>query len=473
MSSTDTISQSGNNSWTLAQEVATPEQEKEIQTQESIQNKIETIRKRLALKWLIIDGDWYYREWQIALALVKYLEFYRKNPEDQLILEKIWDAYFSLNKYTSSYNYYSKIQDPSDDVLDKIALSLIHETDLENIVAVKSLQTKLTQILDESELQYYYINSLNCALDFHNCKVDFWEYFWPTQSEQSWDIEQKEIQFHKLADIKTAIENYRNFQVDQVYLKDAYIVASWYTNEFYSLSAFMWENILSYKPWYKPILKIVAQSYFEMWEYEKARNALSKYQDIDDEDPAVNYLLWVVHTLLRDYILWNIHLSKAIKLNTADSLSARRQLIHNFYQLDNQTNLLKEFKALIENETDYSPEDLWLAIYNHILEWDYETSLWWAKLWKEKFPENAWNFYAYEAWILREQGQSELADSLLKVGNTAFPDNPFIMINLWYTALSLSETWAAISYFKQVLRDFPDTEFALSAQQELSMLSKK
>lgn len=474
ISSNETILQSNDiSSWAQIQQIVDPEQQKEIQTQESIQNKIETIRKRLALKWLIIDGDGYYREWQIALALVKYLEFYRKNPEDQLILEKIWNAYFSLNKYGSSYSYYSKIKDPSDDILDKIALSLIHETDLENIVAVKSLQTKLSQILTDWEVQYYYIKSLDCALDFHNCKLDFWEYFWPTQGDLSADEQQKETEFHKLADIKTAIENYRNFQVDQVYLKDAYIVASWYTNEFYSLSAFMWENILSYKPGYKPILKIVAQSYFEMWDYEKAREALGKYQDIDDEDPAVNYLLWIIHSLLRDYILWNIHLSKAIKLNVPDSLAARRQLIHNFYQLDNQSNLLKEFKALIENESNYSPEDLWLAIYSHILEWDYETSLWWAKLWREKFSENAWNFYWYEAWILREQGQSELADSLLKVGNTAFPDNPFIVINLWYTAISLGEKWAAISYFKQVLRDFPNTEFAVSAQQELSNLSKK
>jgi hypothetical protein len=472
---TETKTSTGSaDSWSSIQgNNVSPEEEKDLQTQESIQNKIETIRKRLALKGLIIDGDGYYREWQIALALVKYLEFYRKNPEDELILEKLWDAYFSLNKYTSSYSYYSKVQDPSEDVLDKTALSLLHETDFNDIVSVKSTQTKIATTFPKWEISYYYLKSLDCALDFHSCKLDLWEYFWPEKILDGENIVEPEIKFLKLADLKTAIENYRNFQVDQVYLKDAYIVASWYSNGLYAHSAHMWENILSYKPGYKPILKIVAQSYFELWAYEKARAVLWKYQEIDDEDPAVNYMLWIVHTQLKDYVLGNIHLSKAIKLGSPESLKIRRQLIHNFYQLNNQSNLLREFQSLIENEKQYTPEDLGLAIYNHILQWDYETSLWWSKLWIEKFPENAGNFYGYEAWILREKWELELADTLLKVWNKSFPDNPFILINLWYTALELDQKWAAISHFKTILKNYPNTEFSISAQKELDTLSKK
>lgn len=461
------------NSWSTSQdESMSPEEEKELQTQETIQNKIETIRKRLALKWLIIDGDGYYRDWQIAQALVKYLEFYRKNPEDQLILEKLWDSYFQLNKYSSSYSYYSKIDTPSEIVQDKIAVSLILETDFSDIVSVKSTQTQLKKQLPEWELLYYYLASLECSLDFHNCKLELGEYFWPNEwGWESWD-KISEISFSKLSDLKTAIENYRNFRVDEVYLKDAYIVASWYSNGLYSISAHMWEKILWYKPWYKPILKIVAQSYFELWEYEKSREILSKYQDIDDEDAAVNYMLWIIHTQLGDYVLANIHLSKAIKLQSPESLDIRRQLIHNFYQLDNQSNILKEFKDLIENESNYSSSDLWLAIYYHILQWDYETALGWSKLWIERFTEDAWNFYAYQAWILREKWELQLADTLLKQWNTLFPDNAFILINLWYTALELEKKWTAISYFKIILRDYPNTEFAVSAQQEIDILSE-
>lgn len=455
------------------QETLNPEQENGIDTQESVQSKIETIRKRLALKWLIIDGDWYYREWKIAQALVKYLEFYRQNPEDQLILEKLWDAYYNLHKFSSAHSYYTKIQDPTENILDKTARSLLHEVDLSDPTSVRETRLTLREILPEWEILDYYDTSLSCTLDFHNCKLDLNEYFWPWETQEETYGSGSEISFAKLWDLKTAIQNYRNFQVDQVYLKDAYIVASWYTHWLYNISSHMWEEILWYKPWYKPILKLVAQSYFELWEYEKSREILLKYQDIDDEDPAVNYLLWVIYTQIGEYILANIHLSKAIKLQSPESLEIRRQLIHNFYQLDNQNNILKEFQNLIENEENYIPEDLWLGIYNHILEWDYETGLNWAKLWIEKFPEEAGNFYAYQAWIHREQWELELADSVLQIWNEKFPDTPFILINLWYTALEQGKKWAAIGYFKTILRDYPNTEFALSAQQEIDILSEK
>jgi len=452
-------------------QIADAEKTREEALQIAVQSKIEMMRKRLALKGLIIDWDAYYRDGQIALALVNYLEFYRKNPDDQLILEKLWDVYFNMNKYNSSYEYYSKIENPNDYHLNQMALSKIYDVNYDDLGEIKATQKFLRKNLENEEQAFYYINSLDCAIDFHNCKVSFNDYFWPETNENkngTWTL----TNFSKLTDIRISIENYRNFRVDQVYLKDAYIVASWYSNDLYSLSAYMWENILSYKPWYKPILKIVAQSYFQLWQYEKARATLLKYQAIDDEDDAVNYMLGIINTQMRDYVLANIYLSKAIDLGSPKSIEIRRQLIHNFYQLDNGVNILLEFQKLIENEENYTANDLWLGIYNHILEWDYETALSWAKLWMIKFPENWWNFYAYQAWILREQWQIEIADSLLKIWIEKYPENAFILINLWYTALAREEKWSAISYFKTVQRNFPNTEFALSAQKELDIISQ-
>jgi len=461
-------------SWVEIQETPLGQEEtKEVKTQQAIQSKIEGIRKRLALKGLIIDWDSYYRDGKIALALTKYLKFYRENPEDELILEKIWDSYFSMHKYQSAYNYYSRIQDQNETLRDKTALSLIHEINFTNVTEIKVAQNTLTEILPDWQQKYYYLNSLECVLDFHACKVSFNEYFWPEEKSESNEIiEQSEITYTKLLAIKSAIENYRNFKLDQVYLKDAYIVASWYSNDMYNLASHMWENILSYKPWYRPILKIAAQSYFGLWDYEKSREILLKYQEIDDEDPAVNYMLGIIHTQLWDYLIANIYLSKALDLGSVESLDIRRQLIHNFYSLDNQSNVLKQFKEFIEKEVNYTENDLWLAVYYHILGWDYDTALSWAKLWIKRFTKNWWNFYAYQAWIMREQWDLEAANTILTEWNEIFPENPFILINLWYTALAKQEKWTAISNFKTVQRNFPNTEFALSAQQELDLLSQ-
>lgn len=452
----------------------TTEELKEENTQKAIENKIETIRKRLALKWLIIQWDAYYREGKNTLALSQYLKFYRENPEDNVILEKIGDTYFNMHKYISSYNYYSKIQNPNNDILDKIALSLVLDTNFKDIGNIKGQQIKLLSEIPSSDIQYYYTTSLECSIDFHKCKLDFWEYLFPEvwSEENQWESK-KEIEYKKLLSIKSAIENYRNFQIDQVYLKDAYIVASWYSEGLYSLSAHMWEQILSYKPWYKPILKIVAQSYFEMGEYEKSREVLLKYQAVDDEDPAINYMLGIIYTEQDDYILGNIHLSKAIKLWSKESLEIRRQLIHNFYELDNQSNMLKEFQDLIENESEYTAQDLSLGIYNHILAKEYEIADSWSEMWKERFPDEAGNFYAYQAWILREKWDFLQAESILQQGLEKFPENPFILINLGYTALALEKKWSAVSYFKNIQVKYPDSQFAQQAEVELLNLSQK
>jgi len=448
-------------------------QDTEKQTQDSdiIQNKIETIRKRLALKWLIIQWDWYYREWKNTLALSKYLKFYKENPQDTLVLEKIGDAYYNIQKYSSALKYYSEIKNPGENILDKIGLSISAGTDFNNVEQVKLQQIQLIDALPEWELRYYYDISHKCSLNFHKCKLEMGEYFWPEW--ESWDLWDRDITHNKLQNIKTAIENYRNFQVDQVYLKDAYIVAAWYSDEMYNLSSHMWEQILSYKPWYKPILKIVAQSYFEMWEYEKSLEVLWKYQAIDDDDPAVNYMLWIIYSERSDFILANIHLSKAISLWSKDSLEIRRKLIHNFYQLDNQANIIQQFENFIENEADYTYSDLGLGIYNQILSQRYDIAWDWSKLWQETFPEHAGNFYAYEWWILRETGDYLWSQRVLSLAAENFPDNPFLLINLGYTALKLNNKGAAVSYFKQVQLKHADTQFAQRAQEELNTLSQK
>jgi tetratricopeptide (TPR) repeat protein len=320
---------------------------------------------------------------------------------------------------------------------------------------------------------FYYDTSLSCTYDFHICKTNFWSYFWPEEDKNTWTGTQDiTVSYKSLIWIENAIVNYQNFKVDDVYLKDAYIIWAWYSNGFYNLSAHMGEQLLTEKINYKPILKIVAQSYYELWEYEKSRDVLWKYYEIDDEDAAVAYLLWIVNSKLREYVLSNIYFNKALNVWYKDTSDIYRQLIHNFYVLENDENMLESFVSLIE-ETEFTQNDLSLGIYYHIIHEEYAQAIAWSKKWIELFWTETGNFHTYQWWILTERWEYEEAKVLLQEWLDIESDNPFILINFAYNALARWKQWEALIYFKKVISVSGNSEFTITAEAEIEKLSQK
>lgn len=443
-----------------------PEEEKVLSWADQVQEKIALIKKRLALKWLIIQGDDYYNQWENTLALQQYLAFYKQNSEDPLIIEKLWDTYFSMHKYASAINYYKKLQDTPE----KYILSLIYSTNLKDLTEIKQTQKQLLELGLSDEESFYYITSTQCAIDFHECKVQFGEYFWPNEETESEELQANSINFTPLADIKSAIQNYKNFQQEDISLKNAYLISAWYKNKLYSLSAHLSELWLRDKPDYKSLLKIAAQSYFKMWDYENARLFLGQYNTIDDTDSAIAYMIWVVNTNLREYLLANIHLSRSVKLWYSESIKARRLLVHNFYTLESTENMLKTLKELIEQE-DFDENDFSIAVYYHILHKQYDWVEKNIQSGKEKFPENS-NFYAYEWWTQREKWNLDQARETLSAWNSISAGNPFILINLAYTEKEAWDNTKALIYFKQTIAADSSSEFAIQARQEIQLLGE-
>lgn len=459
------------------------EQTKLTWSEEMVRNKIETIRKRLALKWLIIDWDAYYREWQLPLALKKYQDFYEQNNNDNLIKKKIADTYFEMKKFLSALNYYKKMEEIDVATRTNMNQALWYTSDIKTQLGRSMLSSQSSELHWESEIWIYNTISLACIVDFHNCKLQLDEYFWPkniettedSQYELIWEEGEKKetlIEYIPLKNLKTAIENYRNFQLDDVLLKNAYIVWAYFWDEMYNLAIILWEKILEERPGYKPIIKIIAQSYFELWDYENVRKVLGQYYEIDDKDPAVSYMLWVVNTKLGELVLSNIYFSKALSLWYTPSTNVYRQLVHNYYSLDNEEKIRNTFKDMIKFEENLEAIDLSLGIYYHILWEDLITAQKWSKMWQEIFPDST-DFYGYEGWIHRENWKLDLAEAVLETGLELDSKNPFVIINLAYTKNEAWQIGAALIYFKRIIKDFPTTEFALMAQTEIDTLSQK
>ena len=437
-----------------------------------VRSKIDIIKKRLADKGLIIEGDSYYRNNQLPFALKKYLEFYKKNPTDPLIIEKIAETYYEMKKFGSSLNYLQKLKMIPESKKELFVKSFLYSKDMsipENIV---SLENELKKYEFSQEQIFYYWTSVSCFQDFHTCKSSFQTYFdisKKTLTSASWgDIG---IVFSPLKNIESAFSHYINFQVEDIALKNAYLIGAWYNDGMYPLAISLGEQLLQEKPGYKPILKIIAQSNFELWLYDKALLSLGEYYKIDPEDAGVAYMLWVVHERLKDYVLANIHLKKALELWFTPTITIRRQLIHNFYLLEQDESMLTSFVDMVEQEETLEADDLGIAIYYHILHEKWETAKNWSKKWQELFPENG-DFYAYEGWILREENKLQEAFTLLQNGQKIDPNNPFILMNIGYTTKSLGNAGIAWVYFKKVIATHPESEWAIQAKNELTILEK-
>ena len=447
----------------------------DIKNEDIVRAKIENIKKRLALKWLIIQWDTYYRNHQLTLALKQYLEFYREYEEDPLIIEKIANTYFAMHKYNTAFSYYQKIVEPDMSIRVRMATMSFYEKNISNEDSKNQIRNTLDNIELTEEQRMYYKTALSCVDDFSFCKTTFEEYFWPVievdvDGNTIWvDEWGKELVFENTISLKEAIQNYKNFQVEDPYLLDAYIIWSFYTSKLYPVALELSEKLLIDRPGYKPAQKIIAQSYYELGEYIKAKSILTDYYENDDSDPRVAYLLWVINEKLGEYILANIYLNKALDLWYTPSINVRRQLIHNFYLLENDENMLRSFTELVNEEEDIEHDDLGLAIYHHIIHEKYDEALEWSKKGQESFPENS-NFYGYESWIYRVKWDFTTALDTLQLGLAIDKENPFIIINIGYTLLEIGNEAGAKRYFNQILEIAPGSEFAKQAQQELEKM---
>jgi hypothetical protein len=136
-----------------------------------------------------------------------------------------------MHKYPSALNYYKELQKNHENYL----LSQIYSFPQFSQKQKSDTLIELKDLDISEEEKFYYSTSLSCFTDFHACKLRFSEYFFPQIESISQNTSNELITFTPLLNIKNAIENYRNFQLDDVHLKNAYILGAWYQDNMYSL----------------------------------------------------------------------------------------------------------------------------------------------------------------------------------------------------------------------------------------------
>ena len=453
----------------IVQEIEKPKTQKEI-GQEIVQQKINNLKKKLALRWLVVKWDIYFNNDQATLALKQYLDVYKETPNDPALIKKIWDSYFKINKYNSAYTYYSKIKDYSELNKNRAMLSYIYTKDVSELQDRQDILSEMYSFDFSEDEQFYYATSFECLDNFHECKIAFGEYI---EKERPIGEDGLEIELHRyIQEISTAVENYRAFQVDEVYYKDALIIWAFYTNGLYPVAIELWNKLLEEKTDYLPIFKIIGKSYFDMGKYKESKEFLSQYYNIDKTDAWVTFLLWILNSRLHEYVLSNIYLNKALESNYKPSIDVRRKLIYNYFLLENTERLLLNFKNLVEKEEVLDQEDLQMAIYYHITHERYEDAIAFSNKWLELFPEEE-IFYGYLWWIYKLQEQNEKAEENLQAGLEINGKNPMLNLNMWLLQKEKWENIKALLFFRKAVRENRNWEFGVVAAEELEKFKQE
>lgn len=394
---------------------------------DAVRQRIENIRKRHELRELLVSAESYLDGWQVALWLKTLLDVYKENPEDGIVVTKIAETYFDMKRFWSSMNYYKRLPSLNEYQKNRLLLMSFYTHDIEDESGREEIVREMTELWYNDEEIFYYATSIICSIYPANCKEKFEEYI----------VWRENIQFSKLNDMRIALKNYDNFWVQEAYLLYTYIMTEWYKQDLYPLVILLWEKVLYEKPDYKPVLKIIGHSHFELWNYEAAKETLTSFHRLDDSDPWVNYMLGIIYAKTRDSVLANIFLKRALELGYSPTLNLRRHIAYNFALIESKKNLLQSLSDIIELEEEYEQTDLSLAVYYHIFYEEYETAVELSKIWQERYPDDAY-FYGYQWWAYREMWSPEKAVEILQQGLKKMEDNPFLSLQLVF---ALKESW--------------------------------
>lgn len=426
--------------------------------------KIETLRKRFSLRWIIARWDNFFDWNQLILALNEYAKALKQNPKDEQIIKKLALTYFELKRFQNSVEQFSKIETfLNKDETNKYILSLIYQIDFTSNENIKITIDKINFLNITAEEKFYYTTIINSAIDFHQAKKSFEEYFTNNQ----------ELIFQPLINIKNAIINYNNFKSNDLYYKDALIIWTFFQARVFNISNILAENMLEQKPNYKPILLIIWKWNYELWNLEKSQKYLQEYYNLEPKDKDISYILWNINFKLHDYITSNLYYNVALDNWFEPKIELKRKLIYNYYLNWDNRAMLNMFSFLLDEENS-TIDDFSLWIYHAILEWRNLNAIARSERWLQKFSWQNWYevFYAYLWWVSRESRELDKSREYLIKWLSINSKDPLLTLNMGYLNEYEEKYNLALIYLKRTININWDWEFWELAQKEISEIEK-
>jgi len=422
----------------------------EVKTNKTIND----FKREIISKWLIIKWDIHLKNDDYLFALQKFSKANKETPNNPKVLSKIAETYFLMKNYKSAYKYFNKIENKENIDKNKMTLSFLYSKKIEDFdfernsswsltnswtIFIQDIKNEIKNIKLTKNNEFYYLNSLECLNSFHNCKLNFENYFKNTNySPKNENLEK----------IRTAINNYKILKTDELYYKNTLIIWALFSNENFPIAILLSEDLLKEKTNYKSILKILAQSYFELNKLKKANHFLLEYAKIDSKSPDVYYMRWVISQKNHDYITSNIFLRLALEQEYKDVESIYRLQLYNYLILKEKEKILNTFDKIITSKKKPNFNDLLLATYYNIINGKTEKALILTNTWLKLYPEKE-DFYWFKGWLKIEEWKLDEALKLLDKAKEINNRNALVILNLWrISKIKYEKDWKTFDKIK-------------------------
>lgn len=425
---------------------------------EETKNTVKQKQVLTSVRWLIIRGDYYKRNWNNLLALEKYKRALEREEKNDKIRVKIADLYFEIWDYREAFSNYYLLWKKDNETTKKMLSSFVLSEKTLDENSIEKLTLWISKMKLNPEIKFFYDNSLSCVKSFDVCRENFDKYF------SDFDLETQDMK-----NIKQAFEKYENFQIGEDYFINSLIIWEIYKTWLYNISAILSEKILIEKPNYTPILKILWWSYFYLWDYEKSRDNLKKYYKFSPKDSEVAFLLWEINSSLWDNSASNLFYNVALKNWYKPEEVVLRRLIFNYFITENSNNLISSFVKLLALPSANS-DDFALWIYNSLTNNRLSLASGFIDKALEKFPNDV-VFLAYKWWLLRLEWKFDEAEKILQEWAKKNPRNALLTLNIWYLMQDIWNKIQAKVYFKRTITLNWDWEFWSLAKKELEEMS--
>ncbi len=399
-------------------------------------NNIADFKKKVISKWLIIKWDIHLKNDDYLFALQKFSKANKQTPNNPKVISKIADTYFLMKNYKSAYNYYSKIDNREYLDENKIVLSLLYKTKIEDynfernwsgkllnpwtVIKIKELKQEIKKIKLSRDNDFYYQNSLECLINVQICSSSFEKYF--KNDEYLWEND-------NLEKIRYAMDSYQSLKINKGYYKNTLLIWALFENKNYPITIVLSNYLLNSKKNYKPILKILAQSYFELNKLKQANKFLVEYVKIDSKSSDVYYMIWVIAQKNHDYIKSNIFLNLAIEQKYENLENIYRLQLYNYLVLGESKKISSTFDKIIALKQKPDSNDLLLATYYSIINNHLEKASILTDKWLKLYPQKE-DFYWFKAWLKIENGELEEATKLLNKAKEINSRNALLILNL-------------------------------------------
>jgi len=417
---------------------------------ENLEKNINTIKvdtKENTTKLLLKEWNDYLRNNEYLLALWKYIKAKKKDPNNINVIKSIAKTYFLMKDWEKTYTNYTNILAKNKllivDIYKELILSNIYKTFNKN--DIKSFSWTIADIKNleiDEELKFYYTNSISCIFSYSICEKNFSNYINKTNISYKTD---------EILSMKQAFINYNNFKYEEEYYKKTLIIWEFLKFKLYPIVIILWEELLKEKQSYLVIMKMLAQSYYEIWNLEKTSVYLKQYQEINTDDKDVLYLLWIISQKSHDYLLSNMFLKKSIEKWYEPKKNVYRIELYNSYMLKDDKRTLDLFKKLIESQKEPEYKDLVLASYFTTMNWYKEEAYDFIEIWLNLHKDKE-DFFWFLAFLKMKENDLKSAEKNIKMWYYINKNNAFINMTYGLLKKEIWEDIKAMIYLQKALK---------------------